>query len=351
LLRDILPSGRLVAGGQKQDFGMKRREFITLIGGAALAASGAARAQQDRVRHIGMLMGYAEDDPDTQARMRAFREAFEQLGWKDGRNVQITYRFGVGEIDRVGSYAKELVDLNPDLIVCETTPTLKAVADQTTTIPIVFISVADPVSNGFVTDLARPGGNITGFTNFEATMGGKWIELLKKIAPGTTRVGVIFNPDTAPGAGSFFLNSVAASAPALEALVLPFSVHSDDEIERAVAGLGREPGGGLIVMLDVFNAVHRPAIIAQAAVNRVPTVFPWRFGAIDGGLVSYGVDVADLHRRAAAYVDRILKGTKPADLPVQQPTKFELVINLKTAKALGIEVSPTLLALADEVIE
>ena len=237
------------------------------------------------------------------------------------------------------------------MIVCETTPSLKAVADQTTTIPIVFISVSDPVSNGFVADLARPGGNITGFTNFEETMGGKWIELLKRIAPESARVGVIFNPDTAPGGGSFFLRSVAASAPALEAEVLPFPVRSDDEIERAVTELGREPGGGLIVMLDVSMAVHRPAIIAQAAANRVPAVFPWRFGATDGGLVSYGVDVADLHRRAAAYVDRILKGTKPADLPVQQPTKFELVINLKTAKALGIEVSPTLLATADEIIE
>ncbi len=330
---------------------MKRREFITLIGGAAAVASGAVRAQGDHLRHIGILMGYAEDDPDTQARMNAFREAFEQLGWKDGRNVAITYRFGVGELDRVRGYAKELVELKPDLIVCETTPALKAMADQTTTIPIVFVSVTDPVSNGFVADLARPGGNITGFTNFEATMGGKWIELLKKIAPGSSRVGVIFNPQTAPGGGGFFLSSVAASAPALQVEVLPFPVHGDDEIERAVSGLGHEPGGGLIVMLDVFTAVHRPAIIAQAAANRVPAIFPWRFGATDGGLVSYGVDVADLHRRAAGYVDRILKGAKPADLPVQQPTKFELVINLKTAKALGIEVSPTLLATADEVIE
>jgi putative ABC transport system substrate-binding protein len=207
------------------------------------------------------------------------------------------------------------------------------------------------VSNGFVADLARPGGNITGFANFEATMGGKWIELLKKITPGLARVGVIFNPDTAPGGGSFFLKSLAASAPALQTEVLPFPVRSDDEIGHAVTGLGHQPGGGLIIMLDVFTAVHRPAIIAQATANRVPTVFPWRFGATDGGLVSYGVDVADLHRRAAGYVDRILKGAKPGELPVQQPTKFELVINLKTARALGIEVPPTLLATADEVIE
>jgi putative ABC transport system substrate-binding protein len=330
---------------------MKRREFLALLGGAAAAAAGPARAQQDRVRHIGILMGYAEGEPDTQARMAAFREAFEQLGWKDGRNVKLAYRFGVGEIDRVRGYAKELVDSNPDLIVCETTPTLRAVADHTSKIPIVFISVTDPVSDGFVADLARPGGNITGFTNFEATMGGKWIELLKKIAPGSRRVGVIFNPDTAPGGGTFFLDSVAASAPALDVKLLSLPVRSDDEIGHAVSGLGREPGGGLIVMLDVFAATHRPAIIAQAAANRMPTIFPWRFGATDGALASYGVDVTDLHRRAAAYVDRILKGARPADLPVQQPTKFELVINLKTAKALGIEVPPTLLATADEIIE
>jgi putative tryptophan/tyrosine transport system substrate-binding protein len=328
---------------------MKRREFIGLIGSAAVAAASPARAQA--VRHVGVLMGYAQDDPDTQARMKAFREAFEQLGWKEGHNVQITYRFGVGEMDRIRGYAKELVDLKPDVIVCETTPTLKAVADQTSTVPIVFISVTDPVNNGFVTDLARPGGNITGFTNFEATMGGKWIELLKNVAPGSKRVGVIFNPATAPGGGGFFLKSVAASAPALQVEVLPFPVHDDSEIATAVQELAAKPGGGLVVMLDVFTAVHRPAIIAQAAAGRVPTIFPWRFGAADGGLMAYGVDVSDLHRRAADYVDRILKGAKTADLPVQQPTKFELVINLKTAKALGIEVSPTLLATADEIIE
>jgi putative ABC transport system substrate-binding protein len=344
-------SGALLQAAKKQGFGMKRREFIALLGSGAVAALSAAHAQQNRLKHVGILMGYAQDDPDTQSRMHAFSEAFEQLGWKDGRNVALTYRFGVGELDRVRSYAKELVGLNPDLIVCETTPTLKAVADQTSTIPVVFVSVSDPVSNGFVTELARPGGNITGFTNFEATMGGKWIELLKKIAPLSTRVGIIFNPETAPGGGSFFLKSVAASAPMLGVEVLPFPVHSDDEIERAVTGLGREPGGGLIVMLDVFTAVHRPAIIAQAAANRVPAIYPWRFCAADGGLVSYGVDVTDLHRRAAGYADRILKGARPADLPVQQPTKFELVVNLKTAKALDIEVSPMLLATADEIIE
>jgi putative ABC transport system substrate-binding protein len=330
---------------------MNRRDFITLLGGSAVVASGSARAQQDRVRRIGVLMGYAEADSDTQARMAAFRDGLDQLGWKDGRNVQIAFRFGVGEMDRVRESAKQLIELNPDVIVCETTPTLKVLAQQTATLPIVFVSVADPVSNGYVADLAHPGGHITGFTNFEATMGGKWIELLKKIAPATTRVGVIFNPDTAPSGGGFFLKSVEASAPSLAAKVISCPVHSDAEIESAVIDLAREPGGGLIVMLDVFTAVHRPTIILRALANRVPTVFPWRFGATDGGLASYGVDVADLHRRAAAYVDRILKGTSPADLPVQQPTKFELVINLRTAKALDLEVSPTLLATADEIIE
>jgi putative tryptophan/tyrosine transport system substrate-binding protein len=330
---------------------VRRRDFIRFAGGVAVVASRPARAQHDRVRHVGILMGYAQDDPDTQARMAAFRQAFEQLGWKDGQNVQISYRYGVGDMDKVRGFARELVDAKPDVILCETTPTLKVVADQTSTIPIVFVSVADPVANGFVADLARPGGNITGFTNFEASMGGKWIELLKKIAPSSTRVGVIFNPDTAPGGGGFFLESVMASAPALQVEVLSFPVRNDDDIGSAVTVLGREPGGGLIVMLDVFTAVHRPAIIAQAASRRVPTIFPWRFGATDGGLAAYGVDVADLHRRAAAYVDRILAGTSPAELPVQQPTKFELVINLRTAKALGIDIPPVLLATADEIIE
>jgi putative tryptophan/tyrosine transport system substrate-binding protein len=330
---------------------MKRREFITLFCGAAVATSLPWRARADHVRHVGILMGYAEDEPDTQARIKAFKQAFEQLGWKDGHDVAFTYRFGVGEMDRVRGYARELVEAKPDLIVCETTPTLKALADQTKTIPIVFVSVTDPVSNGFVTELARPGGNITGFTNFEATMGGKWIELLKKIAPASSRAGVIFNPETAPGGGSFFLKSVAASAPALRVEILPFPVRSDDEIERAITRLGREPGGGLIVMLDIFAAVHRPAIIAQAATHRVPAVFPWRFGATDGGLVAYGVDVVDLHRRAAAYVDRILKGAKPADLPVQLASEFELIINVKTATGMGLAVPPTLISRADEVIE
>jgi putative ABC transport system substrate-binding protein len=317
---------------------MQRREFITLVGSAAAAWPAMARAQQDRVRRIGVLMGYAEADPDTQARMAAFKDGLEQLGWKDGRNIQLTFRFGVGEMDRVRASAKELVESHPDVIVCETTPTLKVLAQQTDSLPIVFVSVADPVNNGYVADLARPGGHITGFTNFEATMGGKWIELLKKLDPAKARAGVIFNPDSAPGGGDFFLKSVEASAPALGAKVIACPVHSETDVERAIVDLGREPGGGLIVMIDVFNAVHRPAIIAHALANRVPTVFPWRFGATDGGLASYGVDVADLHRRAAAYVDRILKGTSPAELPVQQPTKFEMVINLKTAKALGIEV-------------
>jgi putative ABC transport system substrate-binding protein len=221
---------------------MKRRDFMTLVGGAALAASAPARAQDSRVRQVGVLMGYAATDSDTQARMTAFKEAFEQLGWKVGRNVQITYRFGGGDIDLLHDYAKELVDLKPDAIVCETTPILRAVADRTTTIPIVFISVTDPVRNKFVADLARPGGNITGFTNFEATMGGKWIELLKKIAPGAKRLGVIFNPDAAPGGGAFFLQSVAASAPAPGRSVGAFA-GSQRRGDRAGGWRARAPAG------------------------------------------------------------------------------------------------------------
>jgi len=331
---------------------MQRRDFIRLLGGVAAAWPVVARAQQgNRVRRIGMLMGYAEADPDTQARMAAFKSGLDQLGWKDDHNIQITFRFGVGEMDRIRESAKELVDLNPDVIVCETTPTLRIMRQQTATLPIVFISVSDPVSTGFVADLAHPGGNMTGFTNFEASMGGKWIELLKKIAPGVSRVGIMFNPDTTTGRGEFFLRPIEASAPLLAAQVVPLAVQSDIEIGAAITALASEPGAGLIVLLDVFTAVHRPVIISQAATNRVPTIFPWRFGATDGGLVSYGVDVADLHRRAAGYVDRILKGAKPADLPVQQPTKFELVINLKTAKALDLTMPPSLLSSADLVIE
>jgi putative ABC transport system substrate-binding protein len=330
---------------------MKRRQFIALAGGVVASWPLVARAQQDRVRRIGILMGYEEDDPDTQARMKAFREAFEQLGWKDGRNVQLTYRFGNGEINRIRGFAKELIDGSPDVIVCETTPTLRMVREQTATLPTVFISVTDPIASGFVTDLAHPGGNMTGFTNFETTMGGKWIELLKKLAPGISRVGVMFNPESATGRGQFFLRPIETSAPSLAVTVLPLPVHSDADIAAATTTLASQPDSALIVVLDVFTAVHRPVIIADTAAHRIPTIFPWRFGAADGGLMSYGVDVADLHRRAAAYVDRILMGTKPGDLPVQQPIKFELVINLKTAKALGIDVPPVLLATADEVIE
>src|ERR1700687_1982856 len=222
---------------------MKRRDFITLIGGAAVAASGAARAQAERIRHVGILMGYAEDEPDTRARVAAFREALEQLGWKDGRNVQFTYRFGGGDLDRVRGYAKELAGLNPDLIVCETTPTLKAVADQTTTIPVVFVSVTDPVSNGFVADLARPGGNITGFTNFEATMGGKWLELVSEIAPSVKRVAMLFNPQTASAdtGGGVHLQSIEAGARVLGIELIVSPVHAPADIDGAFAAIARSP--------------------------------------------------------------------------------------------------------------
>ena len=328
---------------------MKRREFISLIGGAAVAASGPARAQADRVRHIGVLMGYAQSDADTQARMAAFREAFEQLGWKDGRNVAITYRFGVAELDRVRDYAKELVDSNPDLIVCETTPALKAVADHTGTIPIVFVSVTDPVSNGFVTDLAHPGGNITGFTNFETTMGGKWIELLKKIAPSSRRVGVIFNPDTAPYAGSFN-SAIQAAAAILGMSITRAPVRDDAGTEKAITAAAREPGGGLIILPDIFTSSHRDTIVAAAARYALPVIgidaVPRR-----GGLMSHWYDSVEMSAQAASYINRILKGASPADLPVQQPTKFLLIINLKTARALGLTVPQTILERADEVIE
>src|SRR5258707_3403034 len=252
---------------------MQRRDFIRLLGGVAAAWPVVARAQQgSRVRRIGMLMGYAEADPDTQARMAAFKSGLDQLGWKDDHNIQITFRFGVGEMDRIRESAKELVDLNPDVIVCETTPTLRIMRQQTATLPIVFISVSDPVSTGFVADLAHPGGNMTGFTNFEASMGGKWIELLKKIAPGVSRVGIMFNPDTTTGRGEFFLRPIEASAPLLAAQVVPLAVQSDIEIGAAITALASEPGAGLIVLLDVFTAGHRPGINLPAGNQRGPNL-------------------------------------------------------------------------------
>ena len=328
---------------------MRRREFMTVLGGAAVGWPLAARAQGERVRRIGVLMGIAESDPARQSFVTAFTEALQELGWSSGRNIRIEYCWGAGDAERIRNFARELVEMQLDLIVGHTTPVVAALKAQTRTIPIVFTQVSDPVGSGFIDGFAKPGGNITGFTNLESSMGSKLGELLKEVAPTITRVAVMFNPDTAPDRGTYFLRPVEAAAPSLHVEVIPAPVHNDAEIESAITTL--VPGTGLIVMPDIFILAHREQILALADRHRLPAAYAYRLFAASGGLLSYGTDLADLFRRAARYVDRILTGTKPAELPVQQPTKFELVINLKTAKTLGLNVPLSLQAGADEVIE
>jgi ABC-type uncharacterized transport system substrate-binding protein len=328
---------------------MRRREFMTVLGGAAIGWPLAARAQGERMRRIGVLMGIAESDPARQSFVTAFTEALQELGWSSGRNIHIEYRWGAGDAERIRDFARELVEMQLDLIVGHTTPVVAALKAQTRTIPIVFTQVSDPVGSGFIDGFAKPGGNITGFTNLESSMGSKLEELLKEIAPTITRVAVMFNPDTAPDHGTYFLRPVEAAAPSLHVEVIPAPVHNDAEIESAITTL--VPGTGLIVMPDIFILAHREQILALADRHRLPAAYAYRLFAASGGLLSYGTDLTDLFRRAPRYVGRILTGTKPAELPVQQPTKFELVINLKTAKTLGLNVPLSLQAGADEVIE
>jgi putative tryptophan/tyrosine transport system substrate-binding protein len=325
---------------------MLRREFITLLSGATVAWPLAARAQPAiKVWRIGLLMTIAESEPEAQARLASLREGLRALGWTEGHNIRIDYRFAAGDPERARSSAVELVSLGPDVILANGTAILSALRQATQSIPIVFVLVPDPVGDGFVASLARPGGNLTGITNFEFPMGGKWVEFLKEMAPHLSHVALIFNPETAPYA-RHFLQSVAVGA---EATLLP--VRNDSDIERALETVAGQSKSGLIIVPDLFTSGHRELIVALAARHRLPAIYPLRFFVAHGGLLSYGVDTLDLFRRSASFIDRILKGDKPSDLPVQAPTKFELVINLKTAKALGLEVPPTLLARADEVIE
>jgi putative tryptophan/tyrosine transport system substrate-binding protein len=304
------------------------------------------------VRRIGVIIEFDENDLEAKAYPSGLTRGLAQLGWIDGRNVRIDIRWAAGSVERMQMFAKELVDLRSDVIVTSSTPVTAMVQRETQTIPIVFVTVSDPIRAGFVASLPHPGGNLTGFTNLEISIAGKCLELLMAIAPIVKRVAAIFNPDTAPGGGSFFLPSFKAAAQSLNIEPITAPVRSDAEIEMVITALGREPGGGIVALPDGFMAVHRAAIIATAAKNKVPAVggLPQSF-ARDGGLVSYGVDIGDLFRRAAPYVDRILRGTKPAELPVQLPIKFEMVVNAKTAKALGLIVPSSLLATADEVIE
>jgi ABC-type uncharacterized transport system substrate-binding protein len=331
---------------------MRRRDFITLLGSSAATWPLAARAQQaDRMRRIGVLMGYAESDSDAQTKVAAFQESLQKLGWVEGRNIQIDTRWPIpADLESMQRFAQELAALQPDLILSHITPTTAALLQQTRTIPIIFATVSDPVGSGFVASFSRPNGNVTGFTSIEPTMAGKWLELLKEIAPRVNRVAFLFNPLTAPYA-EFFLNPlrVAASSFGVEAIAAP--VRDTSELEFVVAAKAGEPNNGLIVTPDSFMDVHRAEVISLAARFHLPAVYPFRQFSEAGGLLSYGNDQLDNFRRAAVYADRILRGAKPSELPVQAPVKFELVINLKTAKALGLDVPPLLQQRADEVIE
>jgi ABC-type uncharacterized transport system substrate-binding protein len=329
---------------------MKRRTFIALLAGAAAAWPLAARAQQtERVRRIGVLMGMA-DDQEGQARVTALKQGLQELGWTDGRTIQIETRFGGGDVGRIRAHAAELVALAPDVLVGQTTPVIRVLRQATSSIPIVAAAVNDPVEQGFVSSLAHPGGNITGFLFIDFQMVGKWLEMLKEAAPGVSRAVLMFNPDTVPYY-YIYLHSFEAVPRSIAVEVVAAPVRDTAEIEGAIVKLGREPGSGLIVPPDAFTLAHLPLLIRLAQQHRVPSVYYLRTSVAQGALMSYGPDVYDMFRRSASYVDRILKGAKPADLPIQQPTKFELAINLKTAKTLGLQIPDKLLALADEVIE
>jgi putative tryptophan/tyrosine transport system substrate-binding protein len=337
-------------GTNFETFQMKRREFIAGVGSAA-AWPLAARAQQaERMLRIGLLMSGDENDPVFNADLTAFTHALADLGWTAGRNVRMDPQFTGGDINQIRALAKELVGLQPDIILAQSTVATVALQRETRTIPIVFVNAGDPVASGIVARLDRPGGNITGFAFLEASMGGKWLELLSEIVSGLKRVAFIFNPDTATPA-SVYMPSFETAARSLKVEPIIAHIHSDVEIETAINALGREPGAGLVVIPDVFTLAHRATIISAAARNNVSAVYWGSDFARDGGLLSYGADWPDLHRRAASYVDRILRGAKPAELPVQLPTKFEMVVNLKTAKALGLAVPSSILLRADEVIE
>ena len=328
---------------------MRRREFITLLGGAAAAWPLAVRAQQpERMRRIGVLAPTAPDDAEAQTRFAALRQGLQRFGWIEGRNLQIDARWGAGDAGAIGSAATELAALAPDVIVASGSAAA-AILQATRTVPIVFVSVPDPVGSGFVESLAQPGGNATGFIMFEYGLSAKWLELLKEIAPSVTRAAVLRDPAIVAGIGQFAV--IQSAAPSVGVDVSAINMRDGAEIERAVTAFARRPNGGLILAASALAAIHRDLVVSLAARYKLPAVYITRYFVAGGGLVSYGPDFVDQYRRAAEYVDRILKGEKPADLPVQAPTKYELVINLKTAKALGLEIPPTLLARADEVIE
>jgi putative ABC transport system substrate-binding protein len=325
--------------------------FITSLGGVAATWPLAARAQQqsDKKRLIGVLMGFADADPVAQSMAAAFRGALPKLGWTEGSNVRVELRWAGPNADRTNMLAKELAELRPDAVLGQTTPVVRVLAREMPTTPIVCVTVSDPIGSGFATSLSHPGGNMTGFTVDDAALGGKWVELLKQIAPSTQRVPLLFNPSGPPL--EFFMPSIQAAASSISIQVNPITIHAKNEIEGVIVAEARDPGGGLVVMPNAFNTTNRELIIALAARYAVPAIYFSAYCAQSGGLIGYGSDYAEQSRQAAGYIDRILKGTKPAELPVQAPTKFELVINLKTARTLGLQAPEKLLAIADEVIE
>jgi ABC-type uncharacterized transport system substrate-binding protein len=336
---------------------MRRRDFITLLGGAVAwpvvartAPASEASGQRDRVRRIAVLMSNAQDDPEGRARAAAFRQGLRELGWTEGHNLRIEWRWAEGDIGRIRDHAAEIAELAPELVVANGTPNLAAVKQVVGAIPVVFVVVNDPVGQGFIASLARPGGNITGFTFVEYSMFGKSLDLLGQVAPAARRIAFLFNPDTSPYYGRF-LPSFEAEARTHAVEVAPAHVRSEAEIDATLRELAARPGGGLIVPPDTYTLAHRDLILASAMRYRIPAIHSYRQSAREGGLMSYGPETADIFRRSASYVDRILKGANPGGLPAQTPTKFEFAVNLKTAAALGLPVSPTLLALADEVIE
>jgi putative tryptophan/tyrosine transport system substrate-binding protein len=327
---------------------MRRRQFITFLGGAAATWPFVANAQQERLRRIGVLIGVA-DDVEGQARLSAFRSGMRDLGWAEDSNIHLEIRFAAGDDELARTYAKELVSLAPDIILANAAPVVTALQRETKTLPIVFAQVVDPVNSGFVNSLAHPGGNITGFVSFDYGMGAKWLEILKQISPSLSRVGVVRDPSVVGGAG--MLGAVQAVASTFGVELTPLNNSVTGDTPQQVEAFSREGKGGLVVVSNPNATVHREQIIALAAKYHLPAIYPYSYFPRSGGLISYGVDNLELWRRSATYVDRILKGEKPNDLPVQQPTKFELVINMKTATALGVTVPPSLLATADEVIE
>jgi putative ABC transport system substrate-binding protein len=330
---------------------MKRRDFLTLIG-AATAWPLAARAQQDGApRRLGVLMPSAPDDQEVKKELAAFTKQMQSLGWTEGGNLRVDYRWSGGDSQKTQAYAKELVDARPDILFTRSTPATAALLKNTRSIPIVFAVVSDPVGEGFVASVARPGGNATGFTNAEASLTGKWLGLLKEIAPKMARVGYLFDPKVAPGGGTYYTNLIKTAAASTAVVPAAMPVHTPEDVGRAIDDFAHTPDGGLIVLPDATTNLHRAQIIALASRYRIPAMYAFGNLAAEGGLMSYGVDVAALFRLAANYVDRILKGAKPADLPVQLPEKFDFVLNLKTANALGIQIPPGVQAIADEVIE